>query len=225
METTQTAEPIASPAISPESSKEIIAILTKEGQKLLPAIPTQGDPGFVIMSEEKDYYLNLFLYFKKNPLCTWDLKKGLLIAGHVGTGKSFSIKFMQHLFRCFGIVNTRHIIRDYLQDGMPVLDMYGRKSFKMNGPHGAINYKESITWSFDDFGQENTNTKLWGNQINLIEEIFTDRYEMFEQHGLITHATSNVNPAAIELAYGVRVRDRLRKMMNLITLTGKSKRK
>lgn len=182
-------------------------------------------PAFEVRNHEENYYVNLYLYFSKQGGCIWDPAKGLLIAGHVGTGKTISFKIMQSIFYGFGIVNTRHVVRDYLQAGVQILDKYGRDSFKHNGAHGAINYKNPITWCFDDFGQENTNTKLWGNPINVIEEIFCDRYEKFLEHGLLTHATCNVNEQLMEEAYGIRVRDRLRQMMNYILLTGDSKRK
>lgn len=216
MEQITEAAPIESPMISQELFKKILSEVSNKGLKVC--------PDFSIKSEQENYYVNLYLYFSRTDSCIWDLKKGLIVAGTVGTGKTLSLKIMQSMFKNFGMVNTRHVVRDFLHSGISIIDKYGRDSFKHNGPHGSINYKTPITWCFDDFGQENTNTKLWGNQVNIIEEIFCDRYEKFEEHGLITHATCNVDPELIEDAYGKRVRDRLRKMMNYIALTGPSKR-
>lgn len=56
-------------------------------------------------------------------------------------------------------------------------------------------------------------------------EILLDRYELFMSNGMITHLTTNLTPELIEQQYGNRLRDRLREMMNYITMPGNTKRK
>lgn len=181
---------------------------------------------FKIEEIQNDYYVNLYLYFANNYSCKWDLSKGLMICGNVGTGKTMSMTIMQKLFRNFAIVNTRYIIRDFLTEKLPmkVIDQYGRDSFKI-APGGNIDKTKPLIKCFDDFGLENINAKNYGNSQNVMEEIILDRYDMFVSYGMKTYATTNLNPEMIEECYGQRVKDRLKQMCNYVTLTGTSKRK
>lgn len=172
---------------------------------------------------QEEYYINLYLYFSGSNEGKWDIKKGLLICGDIGTGKTLSIRVMQNIFRSFGIINSRYLVREYLIDGIIIAERYGRHSFKTK--HLGIDKEKPITWCFDDFGIENINSKNYGNQINIMEEILLDRYDMFICHGMKTIITTNFNPELIEENYGKRVRDRLKETMNYITLTGQSLRK
>lgn len=179
---------------------------------------------FKISDEDAEYYVKLFHYFKASPQSTLDLNKGLFICGPFGTGKTVSMKLMQRFFRSFGIVSTRHLVRDYLGEMKgQVLDLYGRQSYKQR-PQGGLDYKQPIAWCFDDLGQENNAVKLYGTEQNVMEEIISDRYEEFKKTGMRSYFTSNCKPEDITGLYGKRIGDRLREMVNVITYEGKSKR-
>lgn len=183
----------------------------------------QIEPMFSIPEEQVKYYLDLYDYFAKNE-CGLDLEKGLLISGGVGTGKTLSMRIMQRIFGKFKIVSARHVVREYLIEGFKVLDVYGRNSFVLNS-HGNIDPKNPIHFCFDDILLEEVNAKFYGNQQNLMAEILLDRYDMFTGYKMLTYCTTNAMTSAIEETYGTRVKDRMREMMNVITLTGKSFRK
>ena len=68
----------------------------------------------------------------------------------------------------------------------------------------------------DDFGVEHT-SKHFGNECNTVAEILLQRYDLFANQGIVTHATTNLNADELEDIYGIRVRSRLRSMFNLIT--------
>ena len=195
----------------------MIEIITKKGLEF--------DSNFILDDENTEYYLDLFAYFKG---CNrgFDPKKGLLICGPVGTGKTLSIKVMQGLFKNFAIVDTRYIVRDYFATKPPslIIDIYGRHSYRKS-PAGVIDKSKPVTYCFEDFGLENVNVKNFGNEQNILEEIILDRYDEFLSKGMRTLATTNLTPKMIEDVYGDRVRDRLRQMMNYVALEGKSKRK
>jgi len=182
-------------------------------------------PEFVIDKEMEEYYFNLFSWFK-GCKGDFDINKGLLICGPIGTGKTLSMRIMQHIFKNFPIVNTRYIIRDFFAAEKPtfVIDKYGRHSYEKT-TSGGINIDKPRLQCFDDFGLENVNVKNYGNESNIMEEIILDRYDEFLSRGMKTIATTNLDVDLIEECYGVRVRDRLRQMMNYITLEGESKRK
>ena len=196
---------------------EDLEILSEVGKGL--------EPNFVIRDEQKNYYLDLFDYFR-NIEGRLDLNKGLLISGGVGTGKTFSLKLFQRITRSFGIVTTRHIIRDYFSDKTPgkIIDKYGRESFHRTAV-GMLDRTKPTTWLFDDCGLEAVSVKNYGNEANILEEIMLDRYDMALSVGMKTFITTNLNVDMIEQNYGARVRDRFRETMNYIILTGETFRK
>lgn len=177
---------------------------------------------FKLDKGQEEHYLDLMAYFMDRPR-NLDRSKGLLILGSVGTGKTLSMDVMRKMFGGFQMANTRHIARDYAIDGLKTIDKYGRDSFGKT-PAGVIDYKKPLTYCFDDFGLESTNVKVYGNVANIMEEIIHDRYEQFIKHGMMTYATSNLDADQIKQYYGERTTDRLRQMMNVISLTGKSLR-
>lgn len=181
------------------------------------------EPNFKIMQEQEAYYFNLVQYFmqKEGQL---DYDKGLFISGDVGTGKTLSMKIMQRLFGGFRIVSARHLIREFLIDGVKVIDNYGRKSFEINSL-GNIDIKKPTNYCFDDLLLEEVNSKFYGNQQNLMAEVLLDRYDMFIGYKMKTFSTTNATPTMLETNYGSRIRDRLKEMCNYVTLTGTSLRK
>jgi hypothetical protein len=212
------AEPISSPKISEQDSEKIIKVISEEGKKII--------PGFEITENQKSYYLNLGLYFKNSEECVWDCKKGLYIAGDIGTGKTLSLTIMRGLFKNFGIISCRHLVREYLSSEKPasVLDKYGVKSLIENQA-GTIGKEKPLDWFFDDLGLEVGSAKNYGNQINVMEEILMDRAEMFISHGMKTYITTNLDTKMLEEKYGERILDRMKQICNYIPLTGTSKRK
>lgn len=187
------------------------------------ALAKEIEPNFTLSGKE-DFYINLYLYFKNDSDCPWNLSKGIIVTGNIGTGKTLAFKIMQKMFQSFGFMSCRYIVRDFLTEGTSVLDRYGRNSFYVN-PSGNKDLSKPIHWCFDDLGMEETDSKLYGNSTNVMREILTDRYDMFQQHGIKTFATANADVGIIEKIYGERIRDRFREMLNYVTLTGKSLRK
>jgi hypothetical protein len=47
-------------------------------------------------------------------------------------------------------------------------------------------------------------------------EILLSRYDLFVSRKLVTHLTTNLSASEIEVAYGNRIRSRMREMFNLI---------
>jgi hypothetical protein len=77
-------------------------------------------------------------------------------------------------------------------------------------------YSKAHKWyCLDDLGVEQ-NVKQYGNECNTMAEILLNRYELFVNHGIQTHATTNLNADDLETIYGNRVRSRFRSMFNLI---------
>jgi len=194
-----------------------LELLTEVGKGL--------DPNFVIRTEQENYYLSLFDYFRGYS-GQLNLDKGLLVCGGIGTGKTFSFRLFQRISRTFGIVTTRHIVRDYFAEKVPsnIIDKYGRNSFEKTTA-GQPNPNKPVTWCFDDFGLESVSVKNYGNEQNILEEIMLDRYDLALKCGMKTFITTNLTVEMIEQNYGSRVRDRFRETMNYLTLTGETFRR
>lgn len=177
---------------------------------------------FVIDDDVKETYGLLDNYFR-GVECDLDLEKGILLAGNIGTGKTIAMHVFGRL-KGFQLVSTRHVVRDFANDGMDTLNKYGRESF-LKGSRGLIDKLQPKTLCFDDLGLEDTNSQLYGNKANVMAEILIDRYEHWRFKGMITHATTNLNPTKIAEIYGDRVMDRINEMMNIVFMKGDSKRK
>ena len=77
---------------------------------------------------------------------------------------------------------------------------------------------------FDDLGVEGT-VNYYGNLISPMTDILLTRYDYFLSHAMQTIITTNLNSQEIEARYGIRVRSRLREMMNLISFPAECKDK
>lgn len=154
------------------------------------------------------------------------LSKGLLIRGHVGTGKTMAMRLFNNFLSQFNlqgfrIVACRHAVREYRDEGGRVLERYGRKSYS----GGAGERPKPLSVCFDDLGQEDTKAKSWGNESGVMGDILLDRYECFLRDGMITHATTNLTNAQLKDTYGLRLYDRMKEMFNVIKMEGDSFRK
>lgn len=133
-----------------------------------------------------------------------DLNKGILLTGPVGCGKTSLISLLTLFMfphQKYLVKNTRDIASEFHKEGYEIIQRYGQRE---------------KPFCIDDLGVEH-NIKHFGNECNTIGEILLQRYDMHVNHGIITHATTNLNSDELEDIYGVRVRSRLRSMFNLIS--------
>jgi energy-coupling factor transporter ATP-binding protein EcfA2 len=138
------------------------------------------------------------------------LKKGILLTGPIGCGKTSLmtlIRFFQPANKRFLMKSCREVSFEFIKDGYEVINKYSRNSFHNLDPK---------TYCFDDLGTEN-NLKYFGNDCNVMAEILLSRYDLFVTRKLLIHITTNLSASEIEVAYGNRIRSRMREMLNLIS--------
>lgn len=163
-------------------------------------------------------------WFIGDPTCELDLKKGILLTGSVGTGKTFLLNTMQALtvaariearhFRMARCVDVAELIRSQNADTKTATKAAAQLE---RMAHGA--------WCFDDLGHEPLSVKVWGDERHVMEPILSRRYNAFVAGDCITHATTNLSKEKLREFYGDRLADRFTEMFNIILLDGESRRK
>lgn len=140
-----------------------------------------------------------------------DLRKGLLLSGPIGCGKTTLMSLVRRLeFPGFGyqMVSAREICLLFMESGHAVIKHYGSAATRL-----------PQVFCFDDLGTE-TAMKYFGNETNVMAEIMLLRYDLYIHSGIPTHVTTNFSASELESFYGNRVRSRMREMFNLISFSG-----
>lgn len=112
------------------------------------------------------------------------------------------MKLLRHIVphqKAYKMIPTRNIVFGFNHVGYKTIEDYG-----------STNY-----FCFDDLGVEPIG-RHYGKDCNVLGEIMLSRYELFLQHHIKTHATTNLNAEELEDRYGNRVRSRMRELFNLI---------
>ena len=186
--------------------QEVILWLEHKGLELY------GNSFKILESDYSIIYKLLAYFLKDEPTCfqyNLDLKKGILLSGPVGCGKTSLMNLMKYLIPTehkFYLKPCRDISFEFIQEGYDVIHKYSK---------GKLYQSDPKTICFDDLGTEN-NLKYFGNECNVMAEILLSRYDIFISKHIQTHITTNLSASEIETQYGNRVRSRMRAMFNLI---------
>jgi energy-coupling factor transporter ATP-binding protein EcfA2 len=197
--------------VSRYNLKQVLTYLETTGKAFF------GDH-FKIHLEDTPVIEKLLIYFladkERADAININLKKGIMLTGPVGCGKTT----LMTLMRLFMHPKDQHIIKpcrditfEFIEEGFPVLHKYSKASF-----HTIEGELYPRIYCFDDLGLEN-NPRHFGNECNIMAEILFSRYDLFISRGMQTHITTNLNSSEIEGIYNIRLRSRLREMMNLIS--------
>lgn len=143
----------------------------------------------------------------------FSLKKGLLLMGGTGVGKTTLMQlFAKNPVCSYRIIECREIANDYATNGANVIDNYIEE---INPSHQNPFRQDAWGLCFDDLGTESMR-KNFGNEANIMEEIILSRYSRKSVLQNKTHMTTNLTGDEIEARYGARVRSRMREMFNVI---------
>jgi DNA replication protein DnaC len=139
---------------------------------------------------------------KKFEELGFSLKKGLLLTGGVGCGKTTLMKFFSTNRRQkYAVKSVRDISYQFAEEGFEMIRQYNQR-----------------VWCFDDLGTEGER-KHYGDIVNVMKDILLNRYD----RNMTTHLTTNLTGDQIRECYGERVASRLREMCNVIEFPTTSK--
>ena len=172
-----------------------------------------------------------------------DPLKGLVFFGEFGTGKDVAMRITMQIASNQIIVNNLNGVRRgaRIMSASEIRDniLIGQSIKGQN--EDALTYFNRIPLSISDLGKEEKKLMVYGNEMNVMERIICDRYNIWQRrlqdgdvkNTLFTHITTNLKGEAkgendkpgIKELYGERVHDRFKEMFNFVTFNGDSRRK
>lgn len=207
------------------------AISYNEMDRLLGIFKEVGlsmEPRFVIDRENWQVYLNLIFWLQgnrrmvalnpfTNELMAGRMRRGIYLAGNVGSGKSLAMKVLRELYSS---CRNRFCPKPPRWVEIRADDL--AMEYAITGD--IVQYQRAELLCIQDLGTEPLWSVNMGNRINVLQKILEYRGDHPE---LITMVTSNIpldDPELID-RYGERAVSRMCEMMNFLLLTGADRRK
>lgn len=169
---------------------------------------------FVIDTLNESVIEQLYLYLRLDERFSGDLKKGIMLMGKYGCGKTIIMQAITEMYNT--VIHSFHIQRPLL------------KFIKSSDLQNILKEKPTNVFSrrplvIDEFGREPKQVMDFGNIKSPMIELLCERYD----NGAWTHGTSNFTLETLcsENQYGKMTGDRLKSMFNFIELKGESRRK
>jgi len=203
----------------PSNAEELLnMVLKKYGPAFAKANDWENE--FIIPQQLKDLYWKLALYFSNDPrMYDFGLspKRGNLIFGNVGAGKTTALKvFENNPMQPFKTVGCLDVVSEYDQIGQKVIDKFSANTYnEYKSQHFG---HQQFGWAFDDLGTEE-NGNFFQKQKNVFQDIMLRRYASPATRGPFTHITTNISDDDILNKYGLRVHDRIGEYFNIISLS------
>jgi hypothetical protein len=150
-----------------------------------------------------------------------DGNKGFLIQGGVGCGKTARIRLFSNLF-CVQILNAKPLCKALAEDNSTEFfrNMTRTDIFSLDEP--PERYFDTI---IDDLGTEEREYLTFGNRRDVMDEILSARYLIYEKRKIKTHFTTNLNDKMLYDRYGERIFSRICEMCHFIKMPGGDRRR
>lgn len=167
----------------------------------------------LICDENNAHYIKAICFFlsfdpRFQTELNYSFKKGILIRGDYGVGKT-------HIIKC--------VADNYLQRIALLSMLKISEQIKTDGEYN-INYNNREKIYLDDVGTEETTVNHYGTKINFFKDFIEKTYDMPNMHNRLI-ITTNCSFDELEEKYGGRVRSRMAEMFNVIDVTGEDYRK
>lgn len=196
--------------------------------------------GKFVIDEYNEPIFNLLCYYHTNNpqfevlaeklnVANPSLKKGILLCGVYGTGKTWMMKLFQKSARqVYKMRTAKEIARVYLETKeIPLMYRIPDKN--------PINDQSVFCQTFsglciDEIGAEGVKNSF-GNVSNVIGDLIEERYNYLDEHntrslvGPTLHGTTNLKAEQLKEYYNGRVYSRMKEIFNYIELPGNDRRK
>jgi DNA replication protein DnaC len=192
--------------LTPDEFKKFVI---KYGTKLV--LEENVNRQFEVDESNRNALNQLYYYVTGNEKFPGDLSKGLLFIGGFGSGKTTLAKLIMIIYA----MQTNKITK--FLSTVDVQNLY-KDDELFNNPYKNI---ETSPLIIDELGREEDKIMIYGTTHRPIEELIQRRYNK----QAFTIATSNYNLDTLRKKYSDFVADRLKQMLNVIILDGKSRRK
>ena len=207
--------------------------LKKEFTKIAKVYHAREGKSFEVDEENKLILDIVCRYFANDPsfeevVQNGNLKKGILLIGNCGTGKSSIFDIIQEIGRIHKIPqlwfsNTSTLIITSQFEKL-------NKQKSTVGGESIIEYYSKGKVYFDDLGSEEM-VNNYGIKKELIREIIEIRYNRYKSLGTKTYCSSNLSVAELVAKYDKnskpdhkRIEDRIYGMFNILPMYGESRR-
>ena len=184
---------------------------TEFALKVVERIAKGIDEKFEFTEPSKELYTKLIQYFHGDDKFPGDITRGILLHGPTGSGKTLAMRVMSIYQK---IDNVRYIMNGQVYrmnyDIINVNDMVN--DFMNNAFEGIQIYSNRYVLCMDDIGTEIEDVKYYGNKLDVISHIITER----QSKRLLTFATSNLTLNDLEDKYGDRIISRMYALFNFI---------
>lgn len=169
------------------------------------------DEKYKVDAENYEFLDNFVGYFLGGKTAL-NRRKGILLMGNTGSGKTLAFKVIQKIYEETSLDNGTRILpfeytyaikmsKKYVTEGINALN-------KATKPRSVY---------IDDLGEEKKETHF-GSELEVIEYIIGIRYDNWQSHNHITHATTNGTTGDIQNRYGKRTVSRMKQMFNIVLL-------
>jgi DNA replication protein DnaC len=172
---------------------------------------------------------NLIFYF--NGLKhQYDLDKSIALCGTYGVGKTKLMRIFQEYMRrkvggyghpnIYRIISIEEVIKYMSEPNAIDSEILYNYHIKLDRP-----VRKPANLMINEFGYS-YNGKNFGTEYKeLVEMFIMNRYDIFQEHGKLTHVTMNYGPKELEKVFDKKITDRFKEMFNIIPLDGESFRK
>lgn len=164
----------------------------------------------IIEPEFKHIVGQISLWYANDERFKDDLKKGIILRGNCGTGKTMLLDTISDIVE-YGdnrkpiMIHVRDVQSLYLKNDLEQIDTL----------------KKRFLLLIDDVGVENADIKNYGNVLEPFNDLFDYRY----RNRLDTVISTNLTPEKIKDVYGDRILDRFKECFNEYIFNFKSYRK
>lgn len=136
-------------------------------------------------------------------------KKGIMLLGATGNGKTQFLEFMQKFYK-MPLYSALSLVATYKINPEGCRDL-------MNMQQTAWNDGKQYDLCIDDIGTDEKSVNF-GEHKEVLEELLYLRYSLYKTKGAKTFLTSNKTMAKLELQYSSRITSRLNEMCTIFEL-------